>query len=69
MNHYSGMEMAQQRQGAFEREAALRRRIRATKTGVPAWKTHLPRLLGFGRARGAGAEAPRPHPEWRLFRP
>jgi hypothetical protein len=69
MNHYSGMEMAQQRRAEFEREADVRRQVRATKTGVPAWKTHLPRLLGFGRAGGAGAAARRPHPEWRLFRP
>jgi hypothetical protein len=68
MNHYSGMEMAKQRQAEFQREASLHRQVRATKTEVPARSTRFPRLLGFRRAAGTGLEASRARREWRLSR-
>jgi hypothetical protein len=66
MNHFSGMEMAKQRQAEFQREASLHRQVRATRTEVPARTTRVPRLLSFRRAAGAGADAPRTRRKWRL---
>jgi hypothetical protein len=68
MNHYSGIEMAKQRQAEFQREANLHR-IRVTKTLAPARTTRFPRLAIFGRAGSAGAESPRTRREWRLSQP
>ncbi|MGA2306366.1 MAG: hypothetical protein ABSH29_19600 [Acidimicrobiales bacterium] len=68
MNHYSGMEMAKQRQAEFQREASLHRQVQATKTATPARTARFPRLLAFRRASGAGAGASRTRREWRLSR-
>ena len=68
MNHYSGMEMAKQRQADFQREANLHRPAKAAKTAAPNRTARLPRLLAFRRAARAGAETPQTRREWRLSR-
>jgi hypothetical protein len=68
MNHFSGMEMAKQRQTESQREASLHRQAQATKSEAADRITRLPRLLAFRRARGAGAGASCTEREWRLSR-
>jgi hypothetical protein len=71
MNHHSGMEMARQRQAGFEREAAVRRQVRATKSPGPDRTPLFARLLGFRRPERACVEAPASpsQPGLGLYRP
>ena len=69
MNHYSGMEMAKQRQGGFEREAAVRRQMRATKSPGPDRTPLFSRLLGFRRAARTCVETPPAQRGLGLYRP
>jgi hypothetical protein len=69
MNHYSGMAMAEQQQGEYEREAALRRRLRATRSPRSDRTPLFPRLLGFRRTARTRVEAPPAQQGLGLYRP
>jgi hypothetical protein len=67
MNQFSGMEMAKQRQAAFQREAGLHRQMRAAKTDTHHRIRRIPRLASFRRPATTGTGSPRTR-AWRLSR-